>query len=690
MTFFARNIILILLILSSTYSFSQKYLNFKTHDIDSMIMILRNQVGKERIITLNNLSRSYCFNDEYKLSQQYAEEAMPLAKNLDYREGIAMAYRNLGHINLFLSDYPEALNNLYDAQRIYDELGMAHTVADIYWDIACTHYFANNKEKSVEYALISLHKFRDRLEDGTTVGSLQDTTKVRGGIYLANWELGVDSRELFKIILETYKAAVQNGFSATEIMFITIELGINYFAIGKIDSAFAYLDMALNYPLINKNIVALKYRAYQWKAFIYSAIGEADSSIYYQDIAYQWYSKTGALLWGMYAANNLGYEYQQENNMIMAEKYYKYAEELFNEMTRKNSWYRYDSLKTIIYWGLELYLPIPLSHKKQMIWKTGKWLLYRLYQINIEKNNIDLALKYHIAYSNAADTLNMLIRNHETVELQTRYETEQKEEQIGFLSRENDFATYKLKQSGYFMIGLGVLVIMVIVLATVLIRQNKLREQQNTLLIQQKLFRSQMNPHFLFNSLSSIHNYIIHEESAMAGQYLSKFSKLVRNILDCSVEEYISLEQEISTIENYLELQKIRFPEKFEYSIDIDEMIDTESTSLPPMLLQPFIENSIEHGFKHKEGKGKISISFTSGNDMILIELKDDGIGRKKAQEIQYEQNKGHRSLATAITMERIKLLNKKLKKKITLRIDDLNNGLNTPAGTRVVIEIPA
>jgi len=198
-----------------------------------------------------------------------------------------------------------------------------------------------------------------------------------------------------------------------------------------------------------------------------------------------------------------------------------------------------------------------------------------------------------------------------------------------------------------------------------------------------------MNPHFLFNSLSSIHNFIIQRNSTKAAEYLLKFSKLVRNILDSSVKDYVLLDKEISTIENYLELQKIRFSDKFDFAIKVDESINTESTNIPPMLLQPFIENSIEHGFKYKETKGNISITFKLENGIVIVDLIDDGIGREKAQEILFDENREHKSLATAITKDRIRVLNIKRKKKITLNILDLHNDNGEPSGTRVTFEIP-
>ncbi|MBE9480960.1 MAG: histidine kinase, partial [Bacteroidetes bacterium] len=221
------------------------------------------------------------------------------------------------------------------------------------------------------------------------------------------------------------------------------------------------------------------------------------------------------------------------------------------------------------------------------------------------------------------------------------------------------------------------------------IRQNKLRIEQEKTNLQQKLLRSQMNPHFIFNSLSSIQGFIMEKHPRTASRYLSRFATLVRNILDSSAEELVPLDKEISTIENYLELQKVRYEGKFEYVIEVDETLETETISIPPMLAQPFIENSIEHGFKYKDGKGNIKVRFGLNGNLIRFEVIDDGIGREKAIEILLKQNKDHRSMATDITRERLAILNKKLKKKITLEIIDLKNKAGLGTGTKVVFEIP-
>jgi sensor histidine kinase YesM len=156
------------------------------------------------------------------------------------------------------------------------------------------------------------------------------------------------------------------------------------------------------------------------------------------------------------------------------------------------------------------------------------------------------------------------------------------------------------------------------------------------------------------------------------------------------VEEYVPLEKEISTIENYLELQKVRYGGKFDFKITVDENIDEEILLIPPMLAQPFIENAIEHGIRHKETPGHIDIRFRLKDGLIRVEVEDDGVGREKAHEIESKQTSSHRSMATSITRDRLNTLNKKLKKKIRLEIIDLKDASGQGYGTRVEFEIPA
>jgi sensor histidine kinase YesM len=273
--------------------------------------------------------------------------------------------------------------------------------------------------------------------------------------------------------------------------------------------------------------------------------------------------------------------------------------------------------------------------------------------------------------------------------LEISYETERKNQQINMLEQQSELQEYRFRQNRLFMYGLGITLVLVMLFAILFFRQNRIKAMHQNIQLKQRLFRSQMNPHFIFNSLASIQNSIINEDPMKASKYLARFSKLVRNILDSSAAETITLENEINTIENYLTLQKIRYPEMINFTISVDEGLDMEATLIPPMLTQPFIENAIEHGIKSKEIKGNIEVRFIRKNQTLVLEIEDDGIGREKAQENLKARDPGHKSMATNITQERINVLNRKRNRKIQFNIIDLKDEAGDATGTKVVIEIP-
>jgi len=240
-----------------------------------------------------------------------------------------------------------------------------------------------------------------------------------------------------------------------------------------------------------------------------------------------------------------------------------------------------------------------------------------------------------------------------------------------------------------------ILVILFLIFIIILIikyRERKIIEKTQFQLLEQKLLRSQMNPHFIFNSLSSIQSFIFENNPLEAGSYLSRFAELIRSILYNSREEFITIEKEIKTLKNYLDLQQLRYDKKFDYKINIDPLIQTDLIQIPPMLAQPFIENSIEHGIKHLKGRGFISISFTlmPEKNSILLIIQDNGIGIKASRKLENEKSKNHTSLATIIANERLDIFNKGLKKKqFIMEINDIKDDDGKVNGTKVKFIIP-
>ncbi len=206
-----------------------------------------------------------------------------------------------------------------------------------------------------------------------------------------------------------------------------------------------------------------------------------------------------------------------------------------------------------------------------------------------------------------------------------------------------------------------------------------------------KALKAQMNPHFLFNAFNSIQEYIILNKKEMASDYLGKFADLMRIYLDHSREKSIVLEDEIRAADLYLELERIRFEEEMEYEINVDENVDEEMTSIPPMLIQPFLENALKHGLFHKKGDKRIQLAFKKDTENALIcSIRDNGIGRKASALINQQRLKKHKSFATAATQNRIELLNIGREKAITFTIHDLTDENENPLGTEVILRIPS
>ncbi len=211
----------------------------------------------------------------------------------------------------------------------------------------------------------------------------------------------------------------------------------------------------------------------------------------------------------------------------------------------------------------------------------------------------------------------------------------------------------------------------------------RLRLENSLLEMERKALRLQMNPHFIFNALDSISSFIFKNDPKQAVRYLNNFAKLMRLTLESSMEHLHPVETEVSVLKNYLELEMLRFKGKFEYDIEIDDDIDYD-VGIPPMLIQPHVENAILHGIKPKEGMGHLSIRFILKGELLICEVEDDGIGRKRAKELPKRQD--HRSMATQINKDRLRLLKISKSDEIDIEIIDKENH----TGTKVIIKLPA
>jgi tetratricopeptide (TPR) repeat protein len=208
--------------------------------------------------------------------------------------------------------------------------------------------------------------------------------------------------------------------------------------------------------------------------------------------------------------------------------------------------------------------------------------------------------------------------------------------------------------------------------------------------LNQTNLRQQMNPHFIFNTLNSIQYYVFQNDKISSNNYMTKFASLIRKTLENSRHTEISIKEELDALHLYLELEELRFKEKFDWIISVDEEIDTLAYKIPTMLIQPYVENAISHGLMNKEnGKGRLLVEVQLQNDQIHCTIEDNGIGRAKAMEINQKKNDHHQSMGTNITESRLKLVSDLYGKSMKINYTDLLDESGEPAGTKVEINIP-
>ncbi|MCB0456788.1 MAG: histidine kinase [Flavobacteriaceae bacterium] len=221
---------------------------------------------------------------------------------------------------------------------------------------------------------------------------------------------------------------------------------------------------------------------------------------------------------------------------------------------------------------------------------------------------------------------------------------------------------------------IGSLIALALLLFFTIYTQRKNVQQQkfaNNLLALKSL-RTQMNPHFIFNALNSVNSFIASNDERAANRYLSEFSQLMRSVLENSEEDFIPLSKEIELLELYVKLEHFRFKDKFDYAVTVDEHINVEDFVIPPMLLQPYVENAVWHGLRYKEEKGMLKIHFQQKNtETVIITIEDDGIGRKKSKALKTENQKKQKSKGMGNIQKRISILNEMYKDKVDVIVED-------------------
>ncbi len=303
--------------------------------------------------------------------------------------------------------------------------------------------------------------------------------------------------------------------------------------------------------------------------------------------------------------------------------------------------------------------------------------------------NKDLAYDYLKIYQQLSDSINNDEYLKRITRLEMQYNFDKKQKEADFArTQERILHENRMRQQKLYVRSLLILVALLVLISLLYIRHNRLRNRYARIDLEQRLLRAQLNPHFIFNSLCAVQDFIMAGSPVKANTFLTKIARLMRNILENSREEFIPLDKEIETVRLYLDIQQIRFETGFEYEITLDSAIDPENFSVPPMLTQPCVENSIEHGLLPKKQRGDLKVSYSLSNGLLRLEVTDNGIGRKEAAAREAERG-AKKSVSTKVIYERLENFRKTMRQKnITFEITDLyEDGKAT--GTKVVVMLP-
>jgi len=250
------------------------------------------------------------------------------------------------------------------------------------------------------------------------------------------------------------------------------------------------------------------------------------------------------------------------------------------------------------------------------------------------------------------------------------------------LAFENQELIQKNNRVQKWIIGTLIVIALLLLFTAYNQRKNVNRQKYANNQLALKSLRSQMNPHFIFNALNSVNSFIANNDERAANKYLSEFSQLMRSVLENSEEDFIPLFKEIELLQLYVKLEHFRFKDKFDYTITVDERINVEDFVIPPMLLQPYVENAVWHGLRYKEEKGKLEIDLKqTDSETIAITITDDGIGRKKSKELKTDHQKKQKSKGMGNIRKRISILNEMYRDKVNVTVEDV---FENEEGTRV------
>lgn len=310
--------------------------------------------------------------------------------------------------------------------------------------------------------------------------------------------------------------------------------------------------------------------------------------------------------------------------------------------------------------------------------------LATLYEKNGQPHKALYAFKRYSQAVSKSEKLNENILTEKSELIRKQKDIEEYTKNVSISQREETIEQQTVFRQQLIIYGLLAIILIIAVTSFFIFKNAQASKLANRLLALKSL-RGQMNPHFIFNALNSVNQFISQQDERTANRFLSEFALLMRLVLENSQEDFITLQKEQEILSLYLKLEHYRFRDKFDYEIKSEESINAEAIQIPPMLIQPYIENAVWHGLRYKNEKGKLSLHFYRQNGTLVAEITDDGIGRKRSAELKTENQKKHNSTGLKNIEERLAIINKVYKVSYRVVIEDRTDN----SGTRVSVYMP-
>lgn len=614
----------------------------KLQQRDDLEIPHQHQSDNERIQSLIILANQITYSSPTE-AIDVANQAISLATRHNEKSLMYQALKERGYANGYAGNTDAAMKDMEEGLIYYRSIGDSLKIAEAISDIGYLHQTLGAYDKALDHFQKSL-SIREIIKDQKGIAySLNNI----GALY---WRLG-KIEEALDYHLKAISFFEQNNM-LEETGIATANLGEIFILKGDEVAALQYFNQSLS---INK--------------------------------------KLGQHIFEANNLNSIGSIYLQRKDTELAERFFSNAIALQRKTADKNgrALSHYNLGRTYFVQGklsealMNLITSVSLADTCQ----NNDLLIKALRETSIISSRLGDYQQAYIALHRAgtlADSIFNLEKSRQLEELKTSYETEKHQLENANLKFKNQNNEIIIRQHRILFILIIILSFFISLSVWLFLLKRRSAEKVKAIELEQRLLRSQMNPHFIFNTLSVIQNFIIQNTTRQAVNLISSMATLMRLTLENSTNEFIPFEQEINTLKLYISLQHHRFEEQFTYNINIDPNLSKLPISVPPMLIQPFVENAIEHGFSGINYTGSLHVTYQMTEQGLRCEVEDNGIGYSASIQNKKGTNP-HRAYGLEITRQRIEVLKKKYKMCANVDIIDKNNGDQT--GTLIRIYLP-